>query len=124
MKQRTKRFNVGDKIIDRDFNVGTVAEAHCDPHPLAFSHCSGNSARYVIHWESGASGIGWDWQLSPAPTPDAPLLLDDPAPSLEEANAIVAEFKRRFPLITAFFSSCKTSSKPSDSTPKDATPAA
>jgi hypothetical protein len=97
VRQRIKRFNVGDHVILHG-QTGVVEEAHCDPHPEAFSHCSGNSARYVVRFADGPQTC-WDWQLSPA-----------------------ADFKHPSPSIVDLFQ-CKPS-KNSDLTPKDATPAA
>jgi hypothetical protein len=121
MNNRIKRFNVGNRVSLHG-KTGTVKEAHCDPHPKEFSHCSGNSARYVVSFADGAQTC-WDWQLSPAPWCPPAFFLEEPAPSLEEAVGLVQDFKRRFPRIANFFSSCKPSSTNSDLTPTANTPA-
>lgn len=65
MNDRIKRFNVGDVVIDRNGRKGQIQEAHCDPHPREFAHCSGNSARYLVNFENPPSPCTrWDWQLS------------------------------------------------------------
>lgn len=122
MNNRTKRFDVGDAVSDLNGRKGTVQEAHCDPHPPEFSHCLGNSARYLVLFDGRtAPSTVWDWQLSPAPVPDLALLPDDPAPTLEEAVGLVNDFKRRFPLVANFLASCKPSSTTSASTNKGTT---
>ena len=67
---RVQRFNPGDRVAMSRAGAtchgehsGVVLEATQDPHPLAYAHCGGNSAKYRV---SGFPDPLWDWQLSPA----------------------------------------------------------
>lgn len=63
---RIQRYSPGDRvqtIAASRFGIlsGVVETAACDPHPPAFAHCAGNSARYTV---SNIPGPVWDWELT------------------------------------------------------------
>lgn len=64
---RVQRYQRGDRvstIAASRFGIlsGVIETAACDPHPPAFAHCAGNSARYTV---TGIPGPVWDWELIP-----------------------------------------------------------
>jgi hypothetical protein len=124
MNNRTKRFNVGDRVIDRNGQVGVVLEAHCDPHPRDFMHCSGSSARYLIQPENHPTPVTrWDWQLSSALQGVVERWAREAPLTPQEAADLVNDFKQAYPQMAKFFHQCSTSN-PSASTKPETTPAA
>lgn len=63
MKTRVQRFNVGDTVSILDGLQLKIMEVFLDPHPMEFSHCSGNSARYICSSPFGPQ-TRYDWELS------------------------------------------------------------
>lgn len=70
---RVQRFTVGDRVIIAHGSSVTslskpvsfeVMDVKADPHPPAFGHCVGRSARYQLQ---NQAGWRYDWELEPAP---------------------------------------------------------
>lgn len=69
---RVQRFDVGDhvRVARGGFTTGTtrVTAVEADPHPIAYAHCSGHSARYQLE---GVAGWVYDWMLDSVSRPAA-----------------------------------------------------
>lgn len=67
---RVQRFTTGDwvRVVRGGLETGPVRILECaaDPHPPAFAHCSGRSAKYRV--ETVGCWV-YDWMLESAPVP-------------------------------------------------------
>lgn len=69
---RVQRFGVGDHVRVARGGFASdpreVVAVEADPHPIAYAHCSGHSARYRL---DGIDGWVYDWMLDSVSRPAA-----------------------------------------------------